>query len=557
MKAYWLVVPLCVTGCLGDLWDDAAALFPDSPGSTSGTGDPPSTGGEGGPGTESGIQTVTGETSSTSGPPAGDEMTSGGAPPSAPPEIHAFSISPTQLTEAGSAIVHLEVSPDVVLVELRVDGELVRSAPPATFAYTFTATSAAANGAYDFEVRVIDEDGQSVSAGPVELTVLAPPAGAERCTWTETTGSSWLYGVTFQDDAILAVGALSDGNTTRAAIWRLSPDAPCAVQPGWPRTIDLWTGRQEAKDLPSSAVAVAVNEDGYLAIAATLGTGLKRQPYVALLTPTGSRIWEHVGAVGDELAGVAAARFPYENIMVAGSRLIAENPPRYDGVVWSHVPSTDSVTEHVLHGPLQPDEGVPTSPNLRPRAVVLHPADDVVYVAGERSFRALGGLWTYERAFVARYSPDGAYLGQWTSDGNWTPHDGVRALGVCGDSFVLGGWGRTAVDSKPTPLTRWVAGDGSATLRRPEALVDAMTLGTACDADGKVFSALTQTDVDLDGIALAFRTADGPLSYLVKHKVGTIDGYNAASCDRRGFCVAAGGQTKNGKIQAFARVFHP
>lgn len=557
MTTRWLLVPLCVTGCLGDLWDDAAALFPDSVGSTSGTGEPTSTGDES-PGGGSGVQTVTGETSSTSGPSVGDETTSGGARPSAPPEIHAFSISPTQLTEAGSAVVHLEVSPDVVLVELRVDGELVRSAPPATFAYTFAVTSAAANGTHDFEVRVVDEDGQSVSAGPVELTVLAPPAGAERCTWTETSGSSWLYGVTFQDDAILAVGALSDGNTTRAAIWRLSPDAPCAVQPGWPRTIDLWTGRQEAKDLPSSAVAVAVNEDGYLAIAANLGTGLKRQPYAALLTPTGSRIWEHVGAVGDELAGVAAARFPYENIVVAGSRLIAENPSRYDGVVWSHVPSTDSVTEHVLHAPLQADEFKDlNTTNLRPRAVALHPADDVVYVAGERSFRPLGPL-TYERAFIARYSPDGAYLGQWTSDGNWTQHDGARALGMCGDSFVLGGWGRTAVDSKPTPLTRWLAGDGSATLRRPEALVDAMTYGTACDADGKVFSALTQAVAgDLDARALAFRTADGPLSYLVEHDAGTLDGFNAASCDRRGFCVAAGGQNKNGKLQAFAQVFHP
>src|SRR5262249_12689949 len=88
-------------------------------------------------------------------------------------------------------------------------------------------------------------------------------------------------------------------------------------------------------------------------------------PYLALLRADDrSLIWETLGDPGDQAAGVVRAPWPYESIIMVGSRLTSVNPSRYDMLVKGYT-TGGSVWVDVLKAPFAADEIDKDEFNLR------------------------------------------------------------------------------------------------------------------------------------------------------------------------------------------------
>jgi len=395
-------------GCIEQAYQEGTGLAPiDTGTSSTSAGEPgtPTTSGAGADGP--GVQTVTGEESAS---PVGDssgapeDSSSSGTPVNEPPKIESFAADPPHLEEAGASQIKLATSPDVVVARLSLNGEQIFEGPPEKFPFVYEALSAKYNFPHIFGIEVEDAEGLKAT-DTAELTVQFPQPGVEKCLFKDSgANASEVAALTYTRKAIYAVGRRDTGAGFKLTVWALDPDHCEVVLPGWPKTIASWTGDPDLGDLASSGAAVAIDEDGNLAIGGNLTVDGKIQPYVALLTSNGARLWEKTGSPGEELAGLAAFSEQFSNRLVGvGWRRTSENPVRTDAMAWTYQAFGESVTisSQTLKAPFSPDEE-PDQANWRSewaRAVLVK--GGVAFIAGEQEFKDQEGN-IYSRAFLAK-----------------------------------------------------------------------------------------------------------------------------------------------------------
>ena len=328
--------------------------------------------------------------------------------------------------------------------------------------------------------------------------------------------------------------------------------------PGWPKTIANWTGDPDLGDLASSGAAVAIDEDGNLAIGGNLTVGGDTQPYVALLTSDGARLWEKTGSTGDELAGLAAFTEQFSNRLVGvGWRRTNKNPVFTDAMAWTYQAFGESVTiaSQPLKAPFSPDEKLDKKNEWSEWARAVLVKDGVAFIVGEREFED-DDFILYSRAFLAKLHPLGFVEPLWTSWGVHSVDDAARSISICGEKIIAGGWNRDKGDAKPEPLIVWFNADGTFADARPDALPWTQTNGIACDREGKIVSGGTR----LSGVADAQAfTVSGHVGQRTWYEQGVAgpDAIGAVACDLRGFCATGGFRSANAEPYAVVRVFHP
>lgn len=549
-----LLMPLLFAGCIDQLHEEAHALtYLETTTSSTGEPDLPTTTQAA---TGGGVQTVTGETTLEATTASVDDTTATtGESADLPPTIDLFAAEPDQLSEAGKSLLHLQTSADVVQVRLFQNDEPIADLEPSDFPYTYEAFSAKDNGdPHTFKVEVKDAGGQT-AARELKLKVVLPPSGAERCVFPDMgIKGSAILGLVHATDAIVAVGWRDTGAGPRMVIWKLDKKS-CAVLPGWPRTIVNWTAKPALAGQTSRAVGVAIDEAGYIAIAANLWPGGKPQLYAALLTPEGARVWERTGDVGEEAAGVATGAD--HRVFVVGARRTSDNPVRTDARVWGFQFSEDIVTVWLtdLKAPFTPDEAFPDDKNVRSeraRAVLVR--NDEVFVVGEREFRG-GDFNIYTRTFIARYFPFGkAVAAPWTSPGDFLLHEAMNAVGLCGADLIAGGWTRdTAPGASPLPLMRWIEPDGISVAGHVDLFPVTQTFGIGCDREGKIVSGGTNWTGEYNAQVFAFADPKNP-PIIYDTGVAGDDAVLALACDpTESFCAGGGYRS----LLAFLRVYHP
>ena len=177
-----------------------ATSFPATTGAGATTEDPA---GSGEPTTGGAADTSTGDLGSTST----------GAPIDEPPQVFAFAVvnpaqpdMPGQIFEAGEVQLDLEVSEDVVAVDLSHGDTFVATLPVAAFPYTFDITSqAACDGSQNFTAVVRDAGGQTDMRSADLYCQLPAP------------------GLKFKNDAVIAA-TITDKGFTAAGWCRHKPD---------------------------------------------------------------------------------------------------------------------------------------------------------------------------------------------------------------------------------------------------------------------------------------------------------------------------------------------
>lgn len=547
-------------GCIEQAYQDGVGLAPIDTGTDStSTGEPgtPTTSGEGG----SGVQTVTGEEGTS---PIGESSSAAGETSSSgavndPPTIESFAADPPHLNEAGASEIKLMASDDVVVARLSLNGEQIFEGPPDKFPFVYEALSAKFNFPHTFGIEVEDAEGLKAT-DTTELTVQLPQPGAEKCLFKDSgANASVVAALAYTRDAIYAVGSRDSGAGLKLTAWALDPDHCEVVLPGWPKTLASWTGDPDLGDLASSGAAVAIDEDGNLAIGGNLIVDGETQPYVALLSSDGARLWEKTGSAGDELAGLAAFTEQFSNRLVGvGWRRTNKDPVRTDAMVWIYQAFGESVTiaSQTLKAPFVPEEE-PDKSNLLSewaRAVVVK--DGAAFVVGERESKDNDDI-IYHRAFMAKLYPLGSIAPLWTSWGVHAVNDAARSLAVCGEQLVTGGWDRDEPpDAKQEPLILWFGADGNFADSRPDALKWTQTNGIACDREGKIVSGGMRLSGDGDAQVFTVPGKAGARTWYEQGMPGP-DAVGAVGCDPRGFCAAGGMRSANGKPYAVVRVFHP
>ncbi len=571
---FYFAVPaltaVMLASCVEQAYQDGVGLAPKEPSSSS-TGEPPgipTTSSAGDPGVHTATGPEVAESSTSAGPTSASDSTGVGG--NAAPKIEGFSASPKHLDEAGPIKLELVASDDVevVKVHLELDGEKLAELTLADFPYTHDVLSAKDNGdKRAFKVTV--EDGEGLTAeGTDEVGIQLPQSGVEKCIFEDPeagTVTSMIAAVTFTSTAIVAVGARDTGGGLRLTVWMLEPKG-CKLMPGWPKSMANWGGDKELMKLVSIGSAVDVDEDGNIVVAGNLLVDGKPQSYVALLTKDGSRLWEKAGLVGDEVAGVAAARAESKNrVFVVGSRRTSDAPVRTDGAVWVYQATGDKVwvpPPVTLKAPFTPDEfdkDVSNVLNEWVRAVVVKPGTGTALAVGEREFKPdINKLPT--RAFALLIHPLGVAVGTpWTSKAETGfMHNAARSATVCGDSFLAGGWTRDEpADAKPQPIMFWLGPDGSATQHRADLqLAATQTHGIACDRVGKIVSAGIRSTSSPDAQVFAVTGLfDAPIWY--DSGDASDDGAGSMACDAWGYCGWGGYRTADKKPYAVLRVHHP
>ena len=293
----------------------------------------------------------------------------------------------------------------------------------------------------------------------------------------------------------------------------------------------------------SEAVALALDADGRMAIAANIGAGLSRQPYLAVLSPEGALQWEYVGLKGQTYSGVTAAP---DRFVAVGEVLVNEAPPRYDGIVESFDASGMKVWSDILAAPLPGDDfpGDPTIFDEHPRAITWQGESQTLLIVGERQVRE-DILSILTRAFSARYTGNGALVGAWTSSGLDADEDGLLSVSTCAEHYLAAGW--VSGPNTRTPATRWLDPLGNGDKRRLDNLADASIRALDCDREQKMSAVAT---TDNDAYIVGFRASDDPFTF--KHLFPQA-ALTALDCDSRGFCAAAGLAGNH----AWVRVHHP
>jgi hypothetical protein len=570
-----LLVSLAPLACVEQIYADSIAEFPPKADTTGSTTEPPTPTTTAPDPPDPDLQTVTGASSEETGAPGTTSSgttssgTSTGPQENQPPEINSFDASAYFFDAAGPLTLTLDATDDDAVVKIRLyldDEEIESKLTLADFPYVYDVLSAKYNGAQrKFKVVVEDAEGLVAEAETPPITITLPDSGVERCFFEDPDKGSVLsaiMAIEYTSKGIFAVGTRG----LKLAVWRLDPDN-CALFPGWPKTINSWTGVDEFKGLTSIGSAVDENEDGNIVVGGNFLVNGKPRAYVTLLTDDGARLWERAGSPGDQLAGVAAGLYQHSNkVFVGGSIWTNDNPVRTDAAVWIYHYDGDSVfvaPPTTLRAPFTPDEFDPDEMNLRSewvRAVVVQPGTGYALIVGERELKPSAINAIYSRTFAVRVKPTGGIIGTpWTSTADASfVHDAGQSVAVCGDGYLVGGWSRDVpADAEAIPSIFWLDDDGTMKQRRFEPQMAAtQLLGIACDREGKVVNAGTRGAGTND--ARVF-TVLGLFEPRVDYDNGVPgdDTAGAVACDSRGFCGWGGYRTSNNMPYAVVRVHHP
>ena len=530
-------------------------------GDSSGGSVPTTSAGDGATGDMSSGDTSSSEpvtTGETTGP--APDTTSGdttAAPVNEPPTV-ARALAPESVDAAGVVQLAIEVSADVVEVDIVYRGEVVATLPPAAFPFDFEVTSQArCNG--DEAIRVIAHDAEGLTGDDATLLTCSLPVSGSEAHKAQLPGTtlSMVHSVAILGDDFVAVGVL-DG---QIAVWRVGPDLQ--VLPGWPRVLADWTGTPGLAALDSAAVGVAVDADQNIIVAGnTVKAGVKTY-YVVKLNAAGSRIAPEVqGLANEEAAGVAVT--PAGLIVVAGAVRTAVQPPAFDWRVWGYA-KLGAVAPWVDTLPLGPGEILDefNMRSERARAVVVLPGGELL-VVGEREYKKIDEGETYIRASWQRYNDVGVRVGDlWTSDANGpgnTSHDAANAVIVLSDDeFVISGWARAKLGQPPQVWSRRFP-QGEAKDFRVEQGLTAEAKGIGHDRENNLVVATTATSSgQVDAWAFAFHGWALPAVWS-QPPYGDPqgwDGYTSIACTTWGYCVTGGFLTVNGMITGFLRLHNP
>ena len=476
-----------------------------------------------------------------------------GAPVNDPPTV-ALALSPEIIEAAGVVKLSIEVSRDVVELDVVYRGEIVATLPPADFPYHFEVTSAAKCDGSE-GLGVVARDAEGLVGDDAKMLACSLPASGSEAQKVKLPGKtqSLVNSVAVLGDGFVAAGVM-DG---QIVVWRVGPDLQ--VLPGWPRVLADWTAIPGLAVLDSTAVGVTVDAEQNIIVAGnTVKAGVKSY-YVVKLNAAGSRLGDEAqGMPEEEAAGVAVTA---EGVIVAGAVRTAAQPPAYDWRVWGHAklgqaPWVDTLP---LGAGEDPDEFNDRSE--RARAVVMLPGGELL-VVGEREYKKLKEADTYVRASWQRYSSVGARVGSlWTSDANGPgkSHDAANAVVVLADEFVISGWARAKLGQSPQVWSRRFQQREAKDFRvEPSSAAEAKGIGH--DREGNLVVATTLTAAgQLDAWSFAFHGWALPAVW-TQPPYGDPkgwDGYTSLVCTDWGYCLAGGFLTVGDDLTGFLRLHNP
>ena len=475
------------------------------------------------------------------------------APVNEPPTV-ALALSPEIIEAAGVVELSIEVSRDVVELDVIYRGEIVATLPPTDFPYHFEVTSHAKCDGPE-GLGVVARDAEGLVADDAKMLACSLPASGSEAHKAKLPGEtqSLVYSVAVLGDGFVAAGVLD----SQIVVWRVGPDLQ--VLPGWPRVLADWTAIAGLAALDSAAVGVTVDAEQNIIVAGnTVKAGVKTY-YVAKLNAAGSRLAEAQGMPEEEAAGVAVTAEGV--IVVAGAVRTAAQPPAYDWRVWGYAKLGQAPWVDTL--PLGPGETLDifNDRSEHARAIVVLPSGELL-VVGEREYRQLDQK-TYVRASWQRYSSVGARVGElWTSDANGaeSSHDAANAVVVLtGDEFVISGWARTTLGQSPQVWSRRFQ-QGEAQDFRLEPASTAEAKGIGHDREGNLVVATTLTaSGQLDAWAFAFHGWALP-NVWAQPPYGDPqgwDGYTSIACTDWGYCLAGGFLTVGDALTGFLRLHNP
>ncbi len=490
-------------------------------------------------------------TGAVSGTTTSGEST--GEPINDPPTV-ALALSPEIVEAAGAVELSIEVSRDVVELDVVYRGEIVATLPPTDFPYHFEVTSQAKCDGSE-GLSVIARDAQGLVADDAKMLACSLPASGSEAHKAKLPGDtqSLVYSVAVLGDGFVAAGVM-DG---QLVVWRVGPDLQ--ILPGWPRVLADWTAIPNLAALDSAAVGVTVDATQNIIVAGnTVKAGVKTY-YVAKLNAAGSRLAEAQGMPEEEAAGVVVTADGV--IVVAGAVRTAAQPPAYDWRVWGHAnlgqaPWVDTLP---LDAAEEPD--VSNKRSEHARAVVVLPGGELL-VVGEREYRKLGKD-TFVRASWQRYNGLGMRVNDlWTSDANGpgTSHDAANAVVVLpGDEFVISGWARAKLGQSPHAWSRRFQ-KGKALDFRVEPVPPAEAKGIGHDREGNLIVATTLTSAgQLDAWVFAFHGWALPAVWSQPPYGDAMgwDGYTSIACTDWGYCLAGGFLTVGDELTGFLRLHNP
>jgi len=475
---------------------------------------------------------------------------SSGAPADPPPQVIAFTVetdndTPGQIFEAGEVQLDLEVSDDVVEVDVMYGDVLVDTLPIAAFPYTFDVTSQnMCDGSRTFTAIVRDAGGQT-DMGTADLYCQLPDSGSEEFTRTYpgVSASGGAAIASLADGSAIVAGVL-DG---RMAVWRLDPEGNVAA--GWPKTLAGWTMYPDLAGRESSATAVSVDATGAIFVGGTVKNGITTWRYLAKLSDQGERIFEDPGFKdGEEISALATSAAG--DTVAAGSIRTSDQPPAYDWGTWGYPKIGMKWTDTFMQPDTDPHPDKNNERSERARAVLALPDGDFM-VFGEREYKDWA-FKSYTRATRQRYTSDGTRDGDlWTSEGLKFAHDAAIAATLTDTGFTVAGWCRHDIPGAIRQVcVQAFDADGVLVGAYAEpSPTQAEARAVAQDREHKlVVGGFSTKPGQTDAWVFASVGADQPLAWQHPYDGGGWDFASGVACDPWGHCTWVGTTTKDGLL---------
>lgn len=487
----------------------------------------------------------------TADPSTGDASSSStGTPVDAPPEVFAFTVetgndTPGQIFEAGEVKLAVEVSDDVVEVDVLYGDALVATAPIGAFPYTFDITSQnMCDGPQTFTVIVRDAAGQT-DAATADLYCQLPAPGSEEYTRTYPgVSASGGAAIAPLPDGSAVVAGVLDG---RMALWRLDSEGDVAA--GWPKTLTNWTMHADLATKESSAAAVSVDATGAIFIGGTTKSGITTRRYLAKLSDQGERIWEDRGLKdGEEISSLATSAAG--DTVAAGSVRTSDQPPAYDWGTWGYPKQGQEWSDIFMQPDTDPHPDEKNVRSERARAVLALPDGDFM-VFGEREYFD-AEFDNYTRATGQRYTSAGARDGElWTSPGLKFVNDTALAATLTAAGFTVAGWCRHDIPGAIRQVcVQALDADGVLVGSYAEpSPTQAEARALARDREHKlVVGGFSTKPGQTDAWVFASVGADQPLAWQHPYDGGGWDFASGVACDPWGHCTWVGTTTKDGLL---------